>query len=96
MNSDVERDKSVWKKDNVRNKIMATFQYWSGYASTKLAVIADTEEEWHSNSNLFRMCSHCSYLPAFERSNKYFSRIMSLTGPESSDYKIAKSRIVNV
>lgn len=32
----------------------------------------------------------------YRQSNKYFSRIMSLTGPESSDYKIAKSRIVNV
>lgn len=32
----------------------------------------------------------------YRQSNKYFSKIMTLAGPDSADYKLAKARLVNV
>ena len=32
----------------------------------------------------------------FKESNKYFTKIMNLSSKESSDYKFAKSRLINV
>ena len=32
----------------------------------------------------------------FETANKYFSKVITLSSPDSQEYKLAKSRVVNV
>lgn len=50
--------------------------------------------------NIIRTCfdkgSTFHSMGAYEKSNKYFSKIMTLSTPNSADYKLAKSRLVNV